>query len=124
VETVIKCVSEDAYKDLQICIEGCKKRIEEERRREKELQEKMRQACEKCGCEVECDEDCRIGISNPEIVCHSECSKEEKELCSQYLLNDELVEEFDPDYDYPTTPSECTSYCLEDNINCWSQEEE
>jgi len=48
------------------------------------LQE-LKEACEKCGCREVCDEDCMLGISNPDIQCkEKECSEDELKMCKWY----------------------------------------
>jgi hypothetical protein len=44
----------------------------------------LKEACEKCGCRVECDEDCMLGIANPVMICEHQCSEEELKMCKWY----------------------------------------
>ena len=78
---------------------------------DEQVLETLRKACEKCGCYEECDEDCMLGISNPDIQCskEKECSEDELKMCRWYY--------------YITFFSECEECDYEDDYEEYDYEE-
>jgi hypothetical protein len=110
----IVCAYENEFEKYKECLKNCIEDVNDEWRKWREMLDKMREACKKCDCDLEYDED--YPISNPDVVCHGGCTEEERQLCETYLYPDsrEALEYSAPDW----TESDCVDHCLE-LTNCW-----